>query len=605
MENDPSHDPRDSSGLRPSRAIRERLLAADGSAAVVARPALPPMNRWARRALEIGERLIEERRGLSYRVTAFIGRGGMGEVYEVEQDGTGERFAAKCMQLAKVDDPRAVLRARMEAEVLERLRDPHVVPVFAMGVRDDGLIWMIMKLLRGRTLKQILKERGHLPMPWALTIARDVCRGLVAIHELAIHRDIKPDNIFIDLEGRVWVLDLGAARFSQHGLTTTGGFIIGTLAYMSPEQLINADKIDHRTDLFALGVTLYETLSGLHPFLERDETHETRTVGTAIIYKEPPRLREAAPQVPGYLDAITMTLLAKKREERYPDARSAELALNAALGRLEVDLGPIPPLSALSEALGPPPAPDAAAPSERGGAGAPGSTAALPPASGSRERETRAEEIPAEGPFGTTVMTARGRTERMSVTPADAAAVGPRGTRRMAPVPRLRDATTDRRPALELSPERDDEPRVIVQQAASPGRLRRDLDRRARDVLVLGVGIGLGLGLIALVALLVHAALPRPERLAAPAASPAPAAQPPAVSLTTPAAPMPSVVAAPPIPSTEPIVAATASASAPALPVSAAPAPAPAPAASAARPPPRPRSPKPKPTGLFEKELDL
>lgn len=122
-------------------------------------------------------------------------------------------------------------------------------------------------------------------------------------------------------------------------------------------------------DLFALGVTLYETLSGLHPFLERDETHETRTVGSAIIYEEPPRLREAAPQVPGYLDAITMTLLAKKREERYPDARSAELALNAALHRLEIDLGPLPPLSALSEALGPPPSPSGAAPAaERGGA---------------------------------------------------------------------------------------------------------------------------------------------------------------------------------------------------------------------------------------------
>jgi len=356
------------SGTRRSSTIRVSDLGAvplAGSAACPAPrsvrpgPASPagpqtmPTRRdpWARRALAMGE-ILEDMEGRAYSVVGFLGRGGMGEVYEVEETGARRRLAVKCMRLTSIADPKTIERAKAEAVVLERLRHPNVIPVFAMGVREDGLIWMVMKLLKGHTTGQIVAELGHLPIPWALTIIRDVCFGLEAIHAFAIHRDIKPDNIYLDHDGQVVVLDIGAGKFYAHGLSTTNGYVIGTMAYMSPEQIVEPGKIDIRSDIFSTGIVLYQLLSGQHPFMrEEDSLGDRRQAGASILYRPARPLREVAPWVPGYLDDVTMRAICKEREGRYENAPRFAVVLDAALRRLEHDVGPLPPLRFLSAEL--------------------------------------------------------------------------------------------------------------------------------------------------------------------------------------------------------------------------------------------------------------
>ena len=359
-----------SSGTRRSSSIRAGDLAAAlpgrGGACPAPLPARPslagpavaagavtgPGNRdpWARRALAMGE-LLEDVQGRSYGVVGFLGRGGMGEVYEVEEVGTGRRLAIKCMRLTSIEDPKTIERAKAEAIVLERLRHPNVVPVYAMGVREDGLIWMVMKLLTGNTTGQVVAELGRVPLPWALMIARDVCLGLEAIHAFAIHRDIKPDNLYLDHDGQVYVLDIGAGKFYSHGLSTTNGYVIGTMAYMSPEQITEPGKIDVRSDIFSTGIALYQLVSGQHPFGDASSLRDPRAAGAAILHQRPRPLREVAPWIPGYLDDLTMRALCKEREGRYLNAPRFAAVLEAALGRLEHDVGPLPPLRFLSVEL--------------------------------------------------------------------------------------------------------------------------------------------------------------------------------------------------------------------------------------------------------------
>ena len=164
-------------------------------------------------------------------------------------------------------DPNVRLRFHFEGMALTAICHPNVVPVLATGVRrKDGAAWMTMPLLRGKTVAEIIAEHGSLPMPWGINIIRDVCRGLQAIHSVAIHRDVKPANLFLTTDAVVQILDLGASRFLQQGiLVTTKGFQLGTVPYMSPEQIRNR-PLDGRSYLFSATVVLYELITGRHPF---------------------------------------------------------------------------------------------------------------------------------------------------------------------------------------------------------------------------------------------------------------------------------------------------------------------------------------------------
>jgi len=143
---------------------------------------------WAERAFSPKGEVRDEAGGAIYRVTRFIGRGGMGEVYEVVRTDTGEHYALKCLRLEHVKNVKTIERTRREALTLRELRHPHVVRVHATGVCEDGLIWMVMDLLEGYTLAQVRQKFGKIPLPWALRIGQAVADGLEAVHAYAVHR---------------------------------------------------------------------------------------------------------------------------------------------------------------------------------------------------------------------------------------------------------------------------------------------------------------------------------------------------------------------------------------------------------------------------------
>ncbi len=296
---------------------------------------------------------LDEAAGVSYRVLGFLGRGGMGEVHEVEREGTGERFALKCLQAHLTGDAKAQRRASSEAMALRELQHPNVVRVHAAGVREDGLIWMVMDRLYGYTLRDLLDLLSKLPVPWALKVARDAAYGLSAVHAFAVHRDIKPENIHIGHDAIVRVLDLGAGKFHHLGITTTGTSAIGTVPYMSPEQIEDPSSIDARSDVFSLGVVLFELLAGKHPHaLNGFDKENVFSIVRSIITSEPARLGEIASWVPEPVIEVVERAMKRDRSQRYDSAASLSRALGQALATLERASGPAAPLSTLTSALG-------------------------------------------------------------------------------------------------------------------------------------------------------------------------------------------------------------------------------------------------------------
>ncbi len=307
---------------------------------------------WAERAFSVGLEVRDETDGAVYRVVRFLGRGGMGEVHEVVRVDTGARYALKCLLLQHARNAKTIERTRREALTLRALRHPNVVQVHATGVRDDGLIWMVMDLLEGHTLGAAKRRLGKLPRPWALALGGAVAGGLAAVHEYAVHRDIKPDNIHLGDDGVVRVLDLGAGKFHRSGLLTTGDRTLGTVPYMSPEQLSGRAAIDGRSDLFSLGTVLVELISGVHPFATGGLAAENiATMVRKIVGEAPAPLRQLAPWVPGYIAATLDKALSRKREHRHRDAAELAAALTADLGRLEREVGRGEPLETLLREL--------------------------------------------------------------------------------------------------------------------------------------------------------------------------------------------------------------------------------------------------------------
>jgi serine/threonine protein kinase len=307
---------------------------------------------WAERAFSIGAEIRDDADGARYRVVRLLGRGGMGEVHEVVRADTGARYALKCLLLQHARNEKTIERTRREATTLRELRHPNVVRVHATGVREDGLIWMVMDLLEGHTLAAAKRRLGKLPLPWALRLGRAVAEGLTAVHRYAVHRDVKPDNIHLGNDGVVRVLDLGAGKFHLSGLLTTGNRTLGTVPYMSPEQLVVGGIVDGRSDLFSLAVVLTELVSGVHPFAPAGLASENVfTLVRRIVDPTPVSLRAQAPWVPDYIAATIDRALSRERHLRPADAAEMAAALGADLERLEREVGSDAPLSTLVREL--------------------------------------------------------------------------------------------------------------------------------------------------------------------------------------------------------------------------------------------------------------
>ncbi len=256
-----------------------------------------------------------------YRVLKRLGAGGMGLVFQAEDTQLRRMVALKVMQPRLAADPVARQRFLQEARAAAALRHDGIVTIHQVG-EDGGLPFLAMELLPGETLESRLQRSDPLPLAESVRIGREIADALAAAHSQGVvHRDIKPANIWLDAGagGRVKILDFGLARCIESGddaQLTHSGVIVGTPAYMSPEQA-RALKVDRRTDLFSLGVLLYRLCTGEMPF----EGNDALSTMLAVTTQQPRPPHSAAPEVPRQLSDLVMKLLSKSPSERPESAQ--------------------------------------------------------------------------------------------------------------------------------------------------------------------------------------------------------------------------------------------------------------------------------------------
>jgi len=246
-----------------------------------------------------------------YRVISRIGAGGMGEVYLAEDMSLGRKVALKFLPPHLCSDPQCRARFKREAQAVARLDHPNVVSVFEVGEFQERPFFS-MQHVEGKTLKQVLSDQP-LSLTSILDIVIQICEGLQAAHEQGIiHRDIKPANILVDSHGRTRLVDFGLATIRGVDKITKSGSTLGTLNYMSPEQ-IRGEQLDNRTDIFSVGVVLFELLTGSLPFHGETEA----AVIYSIISEEPPPVLQYRPETPAMIASVVSKALKKERAQRY------------------------------------------------------------------------------------------------------------------------------------------------------------------------------------------------------------------------------------------------------------------------------------------------
>jgi serine/threonine protein kinase/Flp pilus assembly protein TadD len=272
----------------------------------------------------------------SYSIRELLGSGGMGEVYRATDTRLKRDVAIKVVRKRLAENSEALARFEREAQSIAALSHPNILAIHDVG-SDAGISYLVMELLEGESLRARM-ERTNLSTRKAVEIARQIVGGLVAAHDRGIvHRDLKPENVFLTREGLVKILDFGLAKqgvvpFSHDSETaapTFGhsepGMVMGTLAYMSPEQ-VRGQPVDHLTDVFSLGVMLYEMLSGQKPYLG----HSSADVISAILKEEPRDISEIDSTIPLAVRRIVNRCLEKNLNDRFQTARDLAFALETA-----------------------------------------------------------------------------------------------------------------------------------------------------------------------------------------------------------------------------------------------------------------------------------
>ncbi|MES1166274.1 MAG: serine/threonine-protein kinase, partial [Verrucomicrobiota bacterium] len=279
-----------------------------------------------------------------YTLTRLIGRGGMGAVYEARHAALSRRFAIKFLLPELAARPDMLRRFENEAKAAGGLEHPNVAAVMDFGRANDGAPYIVMEFLQGEDCARLLKRSGPLPVARAANIVVQACRGLDVAHANGIvHRDLKPENLFVSDAGDgtdlVKVLDFGIAklRVADAGVATGTGATFGTAFYMSPEQARGAADVDPRTDVWSLGVVLYELLAGQRPFAG----DQFLQVGHQILSVAPRPLGDLRPALPARLIAAIDRAMAKELSARWPTVLAFADALSAfAGGRAVTDPGP-------------------------------------------------------------------------------------------------------------------------------------------------------------------------------------------------------------------------------------------------------------------------
>src|SRR5262245_9072985 len=274
------------------------------------------------------DRLFDDR----YRITRKLGAGGMATVYLAEDQELGRRVAIKILNERHANDEQFVERFRREAKNAAGLSHPNVVSIYDRG-EAEGTYYIAMEYVEGRTLKDLILRRGPSPIPIAIDYTRQILQALRFAHRAGIvHRDIKPHNVIVDSDGRVKVADFGIARAGTSQMTEAGS-IIGTAQYLSPEQARGA-PVDQTSDLYSVGILLYELLTGTVPF--NGETPVEIAMKHLSQTPEPPSAHR--PDVPHDLDLVVLRALAKDPGERYQSAEE----MDADLERIARGLGVSP-----------------------------------------------------------------------------------------------------------------------------------------------------------------------------------------------------------------------------------------------------------------------
>lgn len=262
--------------------------------------------------------------GEGYQVETALGSGGFAVVYLVRDLHLKRRLAVKVLSPDLITSRTVLERFRREAETVAQLSHPHIVPLHFIGQKDD-LLYLVMECIDGGSLADRIEKEGRLPPPEVSRILREVASALEHAHKRGvIHRDIKPHNVLIEPDtGRTLVTDFGIARTAEGGSLTATGMLIGTPAYLSPEQ-VAGEGGDHRADIYALGVVAYEMLTGQAPF--------TGPTPTAVLMKRlgepPPALAKVRPEAPERLRDVIEGMLASDPGQRFQSAGDVVRALD-------------------------------------------------------------------------------------------------------------------------------------------------------------------------------------------------------------------------------------------------------------------------------------
>lgn len=267
--------------------------------------------------------MVGEKLG-SFRIEGTLGVGAMGVVYSAIHEPTGRAAAVKVVNKEIAQRGKTYERFQREAEILKQFRHPNIVSLLALG-RYQGTSYIAMEYIQGVTLEQLLNERGSLPWAEVVELGIQICDALHYAHEHGvIHRDLKPSNLMVNEEGRIKLTDFGIAKDLDKTALTATGRTLGTAAYMAPEQIRDTNLISHKTDLYALGVVLYQMLTGQPPF----DGSSPVVLMHAHLNEPAPRPSSKLAEIPKALDNLVVQLMAKQPADRPWDAAAAADSLS-------------------------------------------------------------------------------------------------------------------------------------------------------------------------------------------------------------------------------------------------------------------------------------